>query len=337
MFNPYVKGIFHKLSSNLPYYKDEMKTFVTGGAGFIGSYLTDRLVKENKYVTIYDNLSSGKLGFIKHHLNEENFNFIQADLQDAEKLNKAMRGHEFVWHLAANPNIRLGTERPDTDLKQNTIATFNVLEAMRLNNIKKIAFTSSSTVYGETKKIPTPEDYGPLIPISFYGASKLACEGLITAYSHTFDMQSWIFRLANIVGERYTSGVIIDFIEKLKENPNILEILGNGKQKKSYLTVEECVDAMLFSVENSGEKVNIFNIGAEDQITINRIAEILIEELELNNVVFRYTGGKRGWKGDVAFMMLSTTKINELGWYSKYTSEQAVRDSIKRIIKERRY
>lgn len=310
-----------------------MKTLVTGGAGFIGSHLVDRLMHQGHEVTVFDNLSSGRKEFISHHLNKKNFKFIKADLLDFKNVNRAMRGQELVHHLAANPDIRYGIEHPDYDLKQNTMATFNVLEAMRLNGVKKISFSSSSVVYGEAEKVPTPEGYGPLIPISLYGASKLAAEGLITAYCHTFGFQSWIFRFANIIGKRQTHGVIVDFIEKLKKNPRELEILGDGRQSKSYLLVEECVDAMLFAMERSNEKVNIFNLGSRDRVSVRRIAEILCEEVGLEPKL-RYTGTERGWPGDVPRMMLDVGKINKLGWEAKYGSEKAVRLAAKDLSKE---
>ena len=193
-----------------------MKIFITGGAGFIGSQLIDRLINEHE-ITVYDNLSSGSLNFLKPHLNKPNFKLVEADLLDLDQLSQKIADHEFVWHLAANPDIRYGIANTDTDLKQGTIATYNVLESMRRNKIAKIAFSSSSVVYGEPKETPTPENYGPLLPISLYGASKLACEGLITGFCNTFNMQGWIFRFANIVGDQATHGILYDFINKLKD------------------------------------------------------------------------------------------------------------------------
>ena len=206
---------------------------------------------------------------------------------------------------------------------------------MRKNNTKKIAFTSTSTVYGEASIMPTPEDYGPLIPISLYGASKLACEAFITSYSHTFDMQAWIFRFANIVGPRSTHGITVDFIKKLWKNASMLEILGDGKQEKSYLHVSECVDAILFLIENSKEKVNIFNIGSEDTISATEIGKVVIEEMGLSNVEFTYTGGNRGWKGDVPRMRLGIEKMKSLGWKPVYTSERSIRETARALLGEK--
>jgi len=234
--------------------------------------------------------------------------------------------------VAANPDVRLGASDTRVHLEQNILATYNLLEAMRRNNIKEIAFTSTSTVYGEASIMPTPEDYGPLIPISLYGASKLACEALITSYSHIFDMQAWIFRFANIVGPRSTHGITVDFIKKLQKNPNLLDILGDGKQEKSYLHVSECVDAILFLIEDSEEKVNIFNIGSEDTISATEIGKAVIEEMGLSNVEFIYTGGSRGWKGDVPRMRLGIEKMKSLGWKPVYTSEKSVRETARALL-----
>jgi len=224
--------------------------FITGGAGFIGSHLADRLVRVGE-VTVYDNLSSGSLEFISHHLDQRNFNFIQADLLDFSILKQAIAGHDMVFHLAANPEVRAGIEATDLDLNTGIIASYNVLEAMRLNRIKKVVFTSSSTVYGDAGTTPVTEDHGPLLPISLYGASKLGSEGLISAFCHLFNMQGWIFRLANVVGSRLTHGVIFDFISKLKQNPGRLEILGDGSQQKPYLHVDDCISGILFGLEHS--------------------------------------------------------------------------------------
>jgi len=311
------------------------KILVTGGAGFIGSHLVDRFIEKGSRVTVFDNLSSGKIQFIENYLENPNFALIEGDLLDQEAIEKACKDIDLVCHVAANPDVRLGASDTRVHLDQNILATYNLLEAMRKGNTKKIAFTSTSTVYGEASIMPTPEDYGPLIPISLYGASKLACEALITSYSHTFDMQAWIFRFANIVGPRSTHGITVDFIKKLRKNSNVLEILGDGKQEKSYLHVSECVDAILFLIESTGEKVNIFNIGSEDTISATAIGETVIEEMELSNVGFIYTGGSRGWKGDVPRMRLAIEKMKSLGWKPTYTSERSVRETVRALLGEK--
>ena len=309
-----------------------MKYFITGGAGFIGSHLVDRLVNMGR-VTVYDNLSSGKREFIEHHLGKEGFQFIQADLLEFDTLEDAMKDHDIVLHMAANPEARWGIENTKLDLEQETIATYDVLEAMRVNGINQIIFASSGTIYGETPVIPLPEDYGPVLPISLYGAGKLACEGLISAFCGTFGMQAWIFRFANVVGNRTTHGVIFDFIQKLKQNPSELEILGDGKQCKPYLHVEDCVEGMLFGFRNSHDKVNVFNLGCSSATNVDNIARMLVKEMGLTRVSFNHTGGDRGWPGDVPQVRLNVEKMNKLGWKARYTSDEAVRKAIKDILR----
>ena len=314
--------------------KNRMKAFVTGGAGFIGSHLVDRLRGRNNDVTVFDNLSSGRRAFMEHHRNNNNFEFVQADLLGLREVKKAMAGHDIVFHLAANPDARLGIENTDLDLKQETISTHNVLEAMRVNEIKKIVLSSSGTIYGETPVIPLSEDYGPVLPISLYGAGKLASEGLISAFCHTFDMQAWIFRFANIVGERGTHGVIFDFINKLKKNPRELEILGDGTQEKPYLHVKDCVEGIIFGLENSNERVNVFTLGCDSSTDVTTIANMVVEEMGLKNVRFKYTGGDRGWPGDVPQVRFNCEKINKVGWKARHTSDEAVRLAVKALVKE---
>lgn len=310
-----------------------MKAFVTGGAGFIGSHLVDLLIEKGS-VTVFDDLSSGRRAFMEHHRNNNNFEFVQADLSGLREVKKAMQGHDIVFHLAANPDARLGIENTDLDLKQETIATYNVLEAMRVNKIKKIVFSSSGTIYGETPVIPLSEDYGPVLPISLYGAGKVASEGLISAFCHTFGMQAWIFRFANIVGERGTHGVIFDFINKLKKNPRELEILGDGTQEKPYLYVKECVEGIIFGLENSNERVNVFTLGCDSSTDVTTIANMVVEEMGLKNVKFKYTGGDRGWQGDVPQVRFNCEKINKVGWKARHTSDEAVRLTVKALVKE---
>jgi UDP-glucose 4-epimerase len=310
-----------------------MRYFVTGGAGFIGSHLVDKLILAGD-VTVYDNLSSGKIEFISHHFGNPNFEFIQKDLLDLEDLKEAIKDHGVIFHLAANPDARLGIDDTSLDLKQETLATYNVLEAMRENGIKKIVFSSSGTVYGETPVVPLPENYGPVLPISLYGAGKVASEALISAFCHTFDMQSWIYRFANIVGSRGTHGVVFDFLHKLKRNPNELEILGDGNQNKPYLSVEDCVEGILFGFENSNERVNFFNLGCESTTEVRTIAKMVVKEMGLQSVKFEYTGGDRGWPGDVPQVRFNTQKMEKLGWKPRYTSDQAVERAVKFLVEE---
>ena len=308
-----------------------MKIFVTGGAGFIGSHLVDKLISDGNAVTVYDDLSSGKKQFIEHLFEKNNFTFIKADLLDLEKLKKEIKDHEVVFHIAANPDVRLGAQKPEI-AKKDIIASYNLLDSMRENDVKKIVFSSSSTIYGETPPFPLSEDYGPLLPISVYGAAKLAVEGLISSFCHTFNMQGWLFRFANVVGERGTHGVIVDFINKLRKNPKELEILGDGKQRKPYLYVEDCVDAILFGYKNADEQINVFNLGCDTATEVTKIAEIVVEEMGLTDVKFSYTGGKRGWKGDVPQFQFDISKMKKLGWNASFTSDEAVRKTVRILL-----
>jgi len=311
-----------------------MKYFVTGGAGFIGSCIIDRVIGKNE-VTVYDNLSSGKEEHVSHHFKNKNFKFVKADLLDFDRVAKEMKGHDTVWHIAANPDIRKGTESSRYDLEQNTLVTYNVLEAARRNDINSVVFSSTSTIYGPAKVIPTPEDYGPCLPISLYGASKLACEGLVSAYSSLYGIRAWIFRFANIIGKRSTHGILPDLVDKLNKDRSRLEVLGDGKQRKSYLLVGETVDGMFFAFERAKDQLNYFNLGSSDQITVKRIVDILVEEANLRDTKIVYTGGEVGWKGDVPRFLLSPEKMAKLGWKAKHSSEEAVRIATKLVIEER--
>ena len=247
---------------------------------------------------------------------------------------KSMQGVEMVHHLAANPDIRLGTEVTDTDLKQGTLATYNVLEAMRMEGVSRISFSSSSAIYGEAEQMPTPETYGPVMPISLYGASKLGSEALITAWAGTFGADAWIHRFANIVGPRGTHGVIFDFIHKLKRDPSRLEVLGNGMQEKSYMSAEDCVKAMIHLIGHCDKNVNLYNLGTGDTCSVRRIAEIVVEESGLEGVSIEYTGGDRGWAGDVPKTSLEVSRLLETGFKPNLASEEAIRHTARALISE---
>lgn len=313
------------------------KVFMTGGAGFIGSHLVDKLLGDSNEVTVYDNLASGKVDWIKHHFGKPSFRFVEADLLDLETLKQAMKGHEVVWHLGANTDIPGGNKIPDLDLRNCTIATYNVLEAMSQNGISKLIFASSATVYGDAPPHQLSEAFGPLLPISLYGAGKLACEGLISAYCHLFDMQAWIFRFGNVIGARMGHGVIFDFIHKLEKNPQELEILGDSNQEKNYFMIEDCLEGMLCAFNNSKKQYDVFNLGSDTTVKVSTIAKIVVEEMGLKNVKFKYTGGKRGWPGDVPVVIYDISKMKALGWQPKHTSAEAVRIATRRLLgKEKR-
>jgi UDP-glucose 4-epimerase len=297
--------------------------FVTGGAGFIGSNLVDCLLRLGHTVVAYDNFSTGQERFIEQARLSQRFSLVRGDILDFDGLTKAMRKTEFVFHLAANADVRFGTEHPRKDLEQNTIATFNILEAMRANGIKRIAFSSTGSVYGEAVVIPTPEDAPFPVQTSLYGASKLAGEGLIAAYCEGFGFQSWIFRFVSILGERYTHGHIFDFYKQLKADPTQLRVLGNGKQRKSYLYIQDCLDAMLVAVEKATDKVNIFNLGVDGYCEVNDSIGWISQALGVNPQL-EYTGGDRGWIGDNPFIFLDTKKIRSLGWVPKYSISEGV-------------
>ena len=307
---------------------------VTGGAGFIGSHLVDSLVSKGKRVRVLDNFSSGREEFLSHHSGSGVVEVVRGDLLDIDSVRSAMAGVETVHHMAANPDIRLGTSVTDTDLRQGTIATYNVLESMRLEGVSRISFSSSSAVYGEASQMPTPETYGPILPISLYGASKLASEALITAWCGTFGAKSWVHRFANIVGPRGTHGVIYDFVHKLKDDPSRLEVLGDGRQEKSYMSAEDCGGAMLHLVDAVDDEVNLFNLGTGDTCSVSRIAEIVVEESGLEGVSIEYTGGDRGWAGDVPKTSLDVESLFSTGFVPRMRSEQAIRDTARALIGE---
>ncbi len=308
-----------------------MKCIVTGGAGFIGSNLVDLLVSQNHEVVIIDSMVAGRFENLKDV--RSNVTLIKKDLL-RNGWQESFKGVDRVYHIAADPDVRGSARKSKEVFENNVTATVCVLEAMKEYNVKEIVFTSTSTVYGEATVIPTPETYSPMIPISIYGASKLACEAMISSYAATYGWRAWVYRFANIIGKRSTHGVIYDFVQKLRANPKELEILGDGSQSKSYLSVEECVKAMVFAPTISHDTFDLFNIGSEDWVSVKRIAELVAEEMNLPNVTFKFTGGDRGWIGDVPKMRLGVDKLKSFGWTPGITSEDAVRAAIRATLNE---
>jgi len=300
-----------------------MQCFVTGGGGFIGSNLADRLLGDRHQIVAYDNFSTGQRRFLETAMPYDGFALEEGDTLDLERLTRAMHGCDFVFHLAANADVRFGTEHPRKDLEQNTIATFNVLEAMRANGVRRIAFSSTGSVYGEPAVFPTPEAAPFPLQTSLYGASKLAGEGLIQAYCEGFGFQGYIFRFVSILGERYSHGHVFDFYQSLRADPRELRVLGNGRQRKSYLYVQDCIDAMLTAIEKSGDTVNIFNLGTDEYCEVNESIGWITAHLGLDPVR-TYTGGERGWIGDSPFIFLDTTRIRSLGWKPKLSIREGV-------------
>ena len=300
-----------------------MKALVTGGAGFIGSHLVDRLLQQGQSVIAFDNFSTGQRGFLDNAQNNACFDLVEGDLLDESQIESAMQGVDFVWHLAANADVRFGTDQPRRDLEQNTIVTANVLEAMRKNNVDKIVFSSTGSIYGEADVIPTPETCPMPVQTSLYGASKLACEGMISAYCEGFKMRAWIFRFVSILGERYSHGHIVDFYQKLLNDPNRLHILGNGQQKKSYLYIHDCLNAMFTAVEFASGPVNVLNLGTDEYVEVNDSVEVITQHLQLNPKR-TYAGGQRGWVGDNPFIFLDCQQMRDFGWSPEYSIREGI-------------
>ncbi|MCU0632232.1 MAG: NAD-dependent epimerase/dehydratase family protein [Methanolinea sp.] len=308
-----------------------MRCMVTGGAGFIGSHLADALVARGDDVLVIDSLRTGSEDNLRGHLSRGSIRLLRRDLL-GDGWQDSLTGIRRVYHLAADPDVRQSAVSPESQVQQNLLATWRVLEAMREAAVPEIVFTSTSTVYGDATVIPTPEEYAPLEPISVYGATKLACEALISSYCHSFGMQAWIYRFANIIGERSNHGVIWDFIHKLRQDPRNLEILGDGRQSKSYLEVSACVDAMLYAADHSDRRVNTFNIGSDDWIDVRTIADLVVEGMGLSGVTYRFTGGERGWVGDVPRMQLSVEKLRTLGWKPSIDSGESVKRAVSAML-----
>jgi UDP-glucose 4-epimerase len=306
--------------------------FVSGGAGFIGSHLTRRLLagKDTEKVVIYDNFSSGTRRHLKSAGGDERLKIVEGDIKDLPKLTAAMAGCDTVFHLAANPDISKAVTQPDIDFWEGTYLAQNVLEAMRINGVRRILYTSGSGIYGENAPVAFAENYGPCLPISTYGASKLACEALICAYCHMFDLTARAFRFANVVGPRQTHGVGYDFIRRLRDEPGRLRILGDGSQSKSYIHVEDILEAVFIANDRCAVRYDIFNVATDDYITVAEIADLAVgvSGLPAGGVAYEFTGGDRGWKGDVPIVRFDCAKIKSLGWKCRRTSADAVRDAM---------
>jgi len=318
---------------------DNLRVLVTGGAGFIGSHLTNRLLERNIDVVVFDNLSSGSKTNLREAKSNSRFRFVEGDLLDFHATREVLGDCGLVFHLAADPEVRLGAQNPDSHFKQNLQATYNLLEAIRLRNSPtRLVFASTSTVYGEASIIPTPENYGPLLPISTYGATKLGCEALTSSYTQISPLRVIIFRFANVVGSRSGHGVIFDFIKKLIVNPNELEVLGDGTQSKSYLHISDCIDAFLLTLNEDlwGKTVEPYNIGTEQQTNVLTIARIVAQAMRQQNVVVKTTAraGGRAWPGDVRVMQLDIGKMKKRGWTPKMRSDEAVRRASEELVRE---
>lgn len=307
-----------------------MKILVTGGAGFIGSHLCDRLLEEGNDVTVVDNLILGRLDNIRHLMNYSNFHFNKEDILHTEAMRDIFKkgNFEMVYHLAANSDIQKGGKDPLVDYSLTFNTTFQILQLIKEFKIKKFFFASTSAIFGETKDI-LYEDYGPLQPVSNYGAGKLASEAFISAFSRTYNIQTWITRFPNVVGERFTHGVIFDFIHKLQHNPSELEVLGNGEQCKPYIYVKDLVDGIQYIIHHAQERYNVYMLGSDTRTKVKEIAKMVVEEMGLQATI-RYTGGDRGWIGDVPEFRYNLKKVNDLGWFAAHNSNESVRLAIRK-------
>ncbi len=308
-----------------------MKALVTGGAGFIGSHIVDRLIERGDDVIVYDNMSTGIEDFIKPHFENPKFKFVQGDILDTEKLKAEMQGVDFVFHLAAHADVRSGFLDHKIDLEQNLLGTISVLEAMKENDVKKIAFSSTSSVYGDATVIPTPEDY-PFFPTSLYGSAKASAETYIATFCEYYDMTAYIFRFVSWVGERYTHGLVFDFLNKLEKDPTTLHILGDGTQKKSYLYVKDGVNAIFTIIEKAKGKINVFNLGNDEIINVSDSAKEIVDEAGYKNVKFIYEGGDKGWIGDNKYVLLDTQKLQSLGWKASKTTREGLRVTTRYLL-----
>lgn len=312
--------------------------FVIGGAGFIGSHFVDELLANGNKVSIYDNFSSGKTWHYKHHINNNNLTVFCGDVDNLNELKNSLNGHDVVIHLASNPDIAKAVTQPDIDFWQGTYLTNNVLEAMRQTGVKRLLYASGSGIYGDIGEIEATEDFGPLQPISTYGASKLAGEALINSYCHMFDITACVFRFGNVVGPRQTHGICYDFINRLLKDPTQLTVLGDGSQSKSYIYVTDVINAVLTANKLSNKKFEAYNVATGDYITVHEIVDLVINTMQLNNITnITYTGGDRGWKGDVPIVRLNTNKVrNNLNWNNQFNTKEAITKSIISMLQHKK-
>ena len=312
---------------------NSVKYFITGGAGFIGAHLTNYLLENsNSDVTIYDNFCNGRLYPLEKKLKDDRLEIINGDVKDLGRLTSAMSGNDIIYHFASNADIAASENDPTIDFWNGTYLTHNVLEAMRINKIKKILFTSGSGVYGEVPNLPIPENYDKMIPISTYGSCKLSSETLISAYSHMFDITGIVVRFANVVGPHQTHGVAYDFIRRLTHDPTQLKILGDGRQCKPYIHVFDIIEALKILESKFDNGYNVFNVGSQDNLTVKEIADIIVTKMGLKNVSYNFTGGARGWKADIPNYQLDTSKIRNLGWENKLNSYKAVENAVNSML-----
>jgi UDP-glucose 4-epimerase len=307
-----------------------VKILVTGGAGFIGSHLVETLVARGHSITVFDDLSTGKYEYLKGC--EGQFTFVNGDIRNETAIDSVVRGHDFVFHLCDNSDIQFSVQHPKTYIDQNIVGCFHLLTSMKKHGVRKIAFPSSTSVFGDATTVPTPESYGPLQPMNLYGAAKLSCEALISAYAYSFDMQAWIFRFVNVIGPRLDHGAIFDFIRKLRTNPAELHILGDGTQQRSYLIINDCLDGILTATERCSNVVNTVHLGNRQQLSIADVAKLVCEQMGLSSVRFTFSGGKKGWMGDANTNFISTETLDKLNWSPKLNSAEAVREAARRIL-----
>lgn len=313
---------------------EKKKILVFGGAGFIGSHLVERLLHDGAAVTVYDNLKTGRTANLAAVAKHPRLKFIEADVRNEKKVRSVIPGHEIIFHFCDDSDIRFAAEHPDTYVEQNIMGLFYVLESMRKNGIRTILFPSSTTVFGEISKPPISERAGPMIPLNLYGGAKLAAEGLISGWAHTYDFQAIVFRFVGIIGGRMDHGVVHDFVRKLQRNPAELEILGDGSQKRSFVLVDDCVDAMVFALGKAQKNYNLVHIGNRDQISILQTAKVILKAMELKRTEFKFTGGKVGWKGDVASNFIASETLNAWGWRPPRSSAEAVFEAAGRLAGE---